>query len=168
MSRQIQNLHFDISVERQPRSQGLSSPPLRPWERGWWKEKSEITSFSVRKYCECKLYGKNVYHTIRRLKVTIRSSKHLATLLVNWAGKCGVMALHYNSKLRGNLLTRLFVRIPRIMYQSNRSFNIPPPLATPRAFEFLENFCSNSPLTGRKAVQMFFFASEAVHVNMVY
>ena len=24
----------------------------------------------------------------------------------------------------------------------------------PRAFEFLENFCPNSPLTGRKAVQM--------------
>ena len=28
------------------------------------------------------------------------------------------------------------------------------PRATPRAFEFLENFCSNSPLTGPKAVQM--------------
>ena len=154
MSRQIQNLLFDISVERQPRSQGLSSPPLRPWERGWWKEKSEITSFSVRKYCECKLYGQNVYHTIRRLKVTIRSSKHLATLLVNRAGKCGVMAFLCNSKLRGilrNLLTRLFVRIPRIMYPSNRSFNIPSLLATPRAFEFLENFCSNSPLPGLKS-----------------
>ena len=59
------------------------------------------------------------------------------------------------------------------------------PRATPRAFEFLENFCSNSPLTGPKAVQMppppgkspdycfnfsvaSIYASEAVHVNMVY
>ena len=32
-----------------------------------------------------------------------------------------------------------------VMYQSNRSFNI-----QPRAFEFLENFCSNSPLPGPK------------------
>ena len=30
------------------------------------------------------------------------------------------------------------------MYQSNRSLNIPS-RATPRAFEFLDNFCSNSP-----------------------
>ena len=36
------------------------------------------------------------------------------------------------------------------MYQSNRSFSIPPP-ANPQAFEFLENFCSNSPLTGSKS-----------------
>ena len=28
------------------------------------------------------------------------------------------------------------------------------PRATPRAFEFFENFCSNSPSRGRKAVQM--------------
>ena len=32
-----------------------------------------------------------------------------------------------------------------IMYRSNRSFNIPP-RATPRAFDFFENYCSNSPL----------------------
>ena len=37
------------------------------------------------------------------------------------------------------------------MYQSNQSFNIPPPRAIPRAFEFWENFCSNSPLTGPKS-----------------
>ena len=44
------------------------------------------------------------------------------------------------------------------MYQSNRSFNIPPwaipwatPWATPWAFEFLENFCSNPPLPGPKS-----------------
>ena len=37
-----------------------------------------------------------------------------------------------------------------LMYQSNRSFNIPLG-ATPRAFEFLENFCSNSPLAGPKS-----------------
>ena len=72
-----------------------------------------------------------------------------------------------------------------IMYQSNRSFNNPPPRATPRAFEFLENFCSNSPLTGPKSCSnaptlgkitrllfelfsSFYYASEAVHVNMVY
>ena len=36
------------------------------------------------------------------------------------------------------------------MYQSNRSFNIPP-RAAPRAFEFLENFCSNSPLPRPKS-----------------
>ena len=41
----------------------------------------------------------------------------------------------------------------QVTYQSNRSFNIPP-RATPRAFEFLENFCSNSPSRGRKAVQI--------------
>ena len=38
------------------------------------------------------------------------------------------------------------------MYQSNRSLNIPP--SNPRAFEFLENFCSYPPSWGRKAVQM--------------
>ena len=27
---------------------------------------------------------------------------------------------------------------------------LPPPLGKPRAFEILENFCSNSPLTGPK------------------
>ena len=37
-----------------------------------------------------------------------------------------------------------------LMYQSNRSFNIPP-RATPRTFEFLENFCSNSPLPRPKS-----------------
>ena len=32
------------------------------------------------------------------------------------------------------------------MYRSHRSFNIvPPPQATPRAFDFFENCCSNSP-----------------------
>ena len=30
-----------------------------------------------------------------------------------------------------------------VMYRSNRSFNIPP-RATPRAFDFFENYCSNS------------------------
>ena len=40
-----------------------------------------------------------------------------------------------------------------VMYQSNRSFNVPPP-GNPRAFEFLANFCSNSPSRGRKVVQM--------------
>ena len=37
------------------------------------------------------------------------------------------------------------------MYQSNRSFNIPSSRATLRAFEFLGNFCSNSPLPGPKS-----------------
>ena len=36
-----------------------------------------------------------------------------------------------------------------IMYRSNRSFNMPP-RATPRAFDFFENYCSNSPLHGPK------------------
>ena len=39
-----------------------------------------------------------------------------------------------------------------VMYQSNRSFNIPP--AKPRAFELLKNLCSNSPSPRQKAVQM--------------
>ena len=39
---------------------------------------------------------------------------------------------------------------PFIMYRSNRSFNMPPPRATPRAFDFFENYCSNSPLPGPK------------------
>ena len=38
-----------------------------------------------------------------------------------------------------------------VLYQSNRSLNIPPPRATPRAFEFLEKFCSNSPLPRPKS-----------------
>ena len=41
-----------------------------------------------------------------------------------------------------------------VMYQSNRSFNIPhpppPPWATPRALEFLENFVQIPPSPGRK------------------
>ena len=36
-----------------------------------------------------------------------------------------------------------------IMYRSNRSFNMPP-RATPPAFDFFENYCSNSPLPGPK------------------
>ena len=40
--------------------------------------------------------------------------------------------------------------IVTLMYQSSRSFNIPPG-ATLRAFEFLENFCSNPPSPGQKA-----------------
>ena len=35
------------------------------------------------------------------------------------------------------------------MYRSNRSFNMPPP-ASPRAFDFFENYFSNSPLPGPK------------------
>ena len=42
----------------------------------------------------------------------------------------------------------------QLMYQSNRSFNIPPPRATPGYLYFLQNFCSNSPLPRPKAVQM--------------
>ena len=70
------------------------------------------------------------------------------------------------------------------MYQSNRSFNIPS-RAIPRAFEFLENFCSNSNLiTGPKScsnapprenyqITVLTFKKlsimlAAVHVNMVY
>ena len=44
-----------------------------------------------------------------------------------------------------------FLLYTDIMYQSNRSFNIPLPRATPRAFEFLENCCSNSPLPRPKS-----------------
>ena len=40
-----------------------------------------------------------------------------------------------------------------VMHQSNQSFNIFP-WATPWAFEFLENICSNPPLSGQKAVQI--------------
>ena len=67
-----------------------------------------------------------------------------------------------------------------VMYQWNRSLNI-----APWAFEFLENFCSNYPSRGRKAVQMphcrsissdqmphprklfssFYYAPEAVNVT---
>ena len=36
-----------------------------------------------------------------------------------------------------------------LMYRSNRSFNMPP-RATPRAFDFFENYCSNSPTTRAK------------------
>ena len=54
-------------------------------------------------------------------------------------------------------LKNLGTGIPKtnhFMYQSNWSFNIPPLGATPRAFEFLENFWKISPSRGRKAVQM--------------
>ena len=40
-----------------------------------------------------------------------------------------------------------------VMYRSNRSFNMPP-RATTRAFDFFENYCSNSPHPGQNAVQM--------------
>ena len=40
------------------------------------------------------------------------------------------------------------------MYRSNRSLNMPP-RATPREFDFFENFCSNfPPYPGQNAVQM--------------
>ena len=72
------------------------------------------------------------------------------------------------------------------MYHSNQSLNISP--GNPLAFEFLENFCSNSPSGGQKAVQMphhrsipsdqmpptpgkhfssFHYAPEAADVNIV-
>ena len=41
----------------------------------------------------------------------------------------------------------------QFMYRSNESFNMPPP-GNPRAFDFFENYCSNSPLPGLNAVQM--------------
>ena len=37
----------------------------------------------------------------------------------------------------------------QFMYRSNGSFNMPPP-GNPRAFDFFENYCSNSPLPGPK------------------
>ena len=53
-----------------------------------------------------------------------------------------------------------------------------PPRATPWAFEFLKYFVQIPPSPGQKAVQMpplpgelfssFYYASEGVHVNMVY
>ena len=43
------------------------------------------------------------------------------------------------------------IQINKVMYQSNRSLNIPPTRATPKAFEFLERFCSNSPLPRSKS-----------------
>ena len=81
---------------------------------------------------------------------------------------------------RDTYRTPQWTKVVEIMYQSNRSFNIPP-----RAFEFLENFCSNTHSPGRKAVQMpppprnfqitvltfqhlLYYASEAMYVNMVY
>ena len=43
----------------------------------------------------------------------------------------------------------------QFIYRSNRSFNIPPsPRATPRVFDFLENYCSNPPYPNQNAVQM--------------
>ena len=49
----------------------------------------------------------------------------------------------------------IVARCQQIMYQSNQSFHNPPRGGWfPRAFEFLENFCSNSTLPGPKAVQM--------------
>ena len=41
----------------------------------------------------------------------------------------------------------------QFMYRSNGSFNMPPP-GNPRAFDFFENYCSNSPYPGQNAVQM--------------
>ena len=43
----------------------------------------------------------------------------------------------------GYINISLVVILNAIMYQSNRSLNIP--RANPQAFEFLENFCSNPP-----------------------
>ena len=39
----------------------------------------------------------------------------------------------------------------KLMYQSNRGFNISPPRATPGHLYFLQNFCSNSPLPRPKS-----------------
>ena len=79
------------------------------------------------------------------------------------------------------------VLLLKLMYQSNRSFNIPP-RATPRVFEFLEHFCSNSPSpaaekpfkcpiiglfqvikcpTPGKLLSSFYYAPEAVIIQMV-
>ena len=44
----------------------------------------------------------------------------------------------------------LFLYQISVMYRSDRRFNISPPRATPRAFDFFENYCSNSPLPGPK------------------
>ena len=44
---------------------------------------------------------------------------------------------------------QLHRRLFRVMYRSNRSFNTSK-LQPPRAFDFFENYCSNSPLPGPK------------------
>ena len=66
----------------------------------------------------------------------------------------GIASTSFRSLTEKNLsfIVTFFLSVP-VMYLSNRSFNIPP-RATPRAFEFLENYWKIPPSPGRKAVQM--------------
>ena len=60
---------------------------------------------------------------------------------ITWAGPARIR--HFYIEIGNNAHEQC------VMYRSNRSFNMPP-RATPRAFDFFENYCSNCPLPGPK------------------
>ena len=65
-----------------------------------------------------------------------------------WADSCQIKAgIPFFTPLNSPLNWQLWAMNCDVMYRSNRSFNMPP-RATPRAFDFFEIFCSNSPLPG--------------------
>ena len=68
----------------------------------------------------------------------------------NWCTTSSLynIALTKDSKIYFDFISAITCAIQnsKLMYQSNRSFYIPP-----RAFEFFENFCSNSPLPRPKS-----------------
>ena len=77
-------------------------------------------------------------------------AKQLKSCIYKFYG-CINLKIIFRNTHRINSLFPYKDRLNRsLMYQSNRGFNIPP-RATPRAFEFLENFCSNSPLPRPKS-----------------
>ena len=61
-----------------------------------------------------------------------------------------------NYILAGCLWNIRAMKLPRPVYVLVKSKlqHAPPPRATPRAFDFFENCCSNSPYPGQNAVQM--------------
>ena len=79
--------------------------------------------------------------------VNTRLLPHAKMLLVLM--NCFLWRVNY--ALEENVSTEQMWIFLLLMYRSNRSFNMPPPpRANPRAFDFFENYCSNSPLPGPK------------------
>ena len=127
----------------------------------------------------------------KKLDSKIKKHQEIVTLAI--AKRDTVLRLH-SKALADNKITDSEFQL--IMAAEFSQYNVPvksklqhpPPRATPRAFEFLENFCSNSPLprpkscsnapsqvhsrwsnapTPGKLFGSFYYAPAAVYVNMV-
>ena len=127
-------------------------------------EKNSCTPINPKKY-SC--YGPKKIHTRNLItkKNSCRSKiphpphnfsngPSLISVMVSIKGNCtreGPFLVHWSLPVWRHVIHRWFSKWRAnflfVMYRSNRSFNMPP-RANPRACDFFEIFCSNSPLPG--------------------